>query len=161
MLIQFWRENFFRGGTVEEGVDTIISDKQFIGEIWYTAVEYDYIPERYERLLIFVNLLKLISCLQILSCGLSLTCFISHKKPSENQMSSENVNMSVEPMDIDDWKLVRFQQERQPFLGMFGQRKWCKHGSGHVWPTEVTQTRIRQCVRFRVLKLRTGHSRAV
>ena len=37
---------------VEEGVDTIISNKQLIRKTWYTAVEYDYIPEGNEMLLI-------------------------------------------------------------------------------------------------------------
>ena len=43
---------------LEEG-DTIIYNKQFIEKIWYTAVVYDYIPEGFEALLIFVDSVKI------------------------------------------------------------------------------------------------------
>ena len=43
---------------LEEG-DAIISDKQFIEKIWYAAVEYDYIPEGFETLLMFVDSIKI------------------------------------------------------------------------------------------------------
>ena len=45
---------------VGEGVDTIISDKQLIRQIWYTVAEYDCISEGYEMLLIFVDSLNII-----------------------------------------------------------------------------------------------------